>query len=81
MLFMKYMYSSCNSFTCTCLYFLSGEADIVSNHVEKLISYGLKQEDIAVIAPYNLQVCHVSHSIFQEFLPDYNRKLAILFHY
>ncbi|CAG2247330.1 IGHMBP2 [Mytilus edulis] len=33
-----------------------GEADIVATHVEKLISYGLKQDDIAVIAPYNLQV-------------------------
>lgn len=33
-----------------------GEADTVSCHVEKLISHGLKQEDIAVIAPYNLQV-------------------------
>ncbi|WAR00145.1 SMBP2-like protein [Mya arenaria] len=33
-----------------------GEADIVKLHVEKLIESGLKQEDIAVIAPYNLQV-------------------------
>ncbi|XP_048774514.1 DNA-binding protein SMUBP-2-like [Ostrea edulis] len=33
-----------------------GEADIVSNHVEKLINLGVNQEEIAVIAPYNLQV-------------------------
>lgn len=33
-----------------------GEADIVSSHVEKLIKLGLNQEEIAVIAPYNLQV-------------------------
>ncbi|XP_067663777.1 DNA-binding protein SMUBP-2-like [Haliotis asinina] len=33
-----------------------GEADIVASHVEKLISSGLRPEDIAVIAPYNLQV-------------------------
>ena len=34
----------------------SGEADILASHVEKLVSMGLKQQDIAVIAPYNLQV-------------------------
>jgi superfamily I DNA and/or RNA helicase len=33
-----------------------GEADILASHVEKLVSMGLKQQDIAVIAPYNLQV-------------------------
>ncbi|XP_061165035.1 DNA-binding protein SMUBP-2-like [Saccostrea echinata] len=33
-----------------------GEADIVSNHVEKLINLGVDQQEIAVIAPYNLQV-------------------------
>ncbi|XP_046352610.1 DNA-binding protein SMUBP-2-like [Haliotis rufescens] len=33
-----------------------GEADIVASHVEKLISSGLQPENIAVIAPYNLQV-------------------------
>ena len=39
-----------------CWLYLTGEADIVASHVEKLVSYGLKQQDIAVIAPYNLQV-------------------------
>jgi len=34
-----------------------GEADIVSAHVTELINAGLDARDIAVIAPYNLQVC------------------------
>lgn len=34
-----------------------GEADIVSTHVTALINAGLDTRDIAVIAPYNLQVC------------------------
>lgn len=33
-----------------------GEADLVSLHVERLISSGVKAADIAVISPYNLQV-------------------------
>ena len=33
-----------------------GEADIVAAHVMALITAGLKPDDIAVIAPYNLQV-------------------------
>ncbi|GAB1601670.1 DNA-binding protein SMUBP-2-like [Argonauta hians] len=33
-----------------------GEAEIVNEHVRKLISSGLSVEQIAVIAPYNLQV-------------------------
>ncbi|XP_078452956.1 DNA-binding protein SMUBP-2 isoform X2 [Lampetra planeri] len=33
-----------------------GEVDIVSAHVQALIDAGVKAEDIAVIAPYNLQV-------------------------
>ena len=36
-----------------------GEADIVTSHVEHLINSGLPAKDIAVIAPYNLQV--ISH--------------------
>ena len=36
---------------------LTGEADIVTLHVQKLVDSGLGVEDIAVIAPYNLQVC------------------------
>ncbi len=34
----------------------SGEIDLAVVHIEKLIKSGLSQEDIAVIAPYNLQV-------------------------
>ncbi|XP_060062614.1 DNA-binding protein SMUBP-2-like [Ylistrum balloti] len=33
-----------------------GEADIVCSHVDRLIMTGVKQQEIAVIAPYNLQV-------------------------
>lgn len=33
-----------------------GEADIVAAHVRALITAGLQPSDIAVIAPYNLQV-------------------------
>merc|ERR1719239_857742 len=33
-----------------------GECEIVSSHVEKLISLGLSPIDIAVISPYSLQV-------------------------
>ena len=35
---------------------LTGEADIVAAHVEQLVQAGLAPQDIAVIAPYNLQV-------------------------
>jgi len=38
---------------------LTGEADVTAMHVEKLISTGVSQEDIAVISPYNLQVATV----------------------
>ena len=34
----------------------AGEADLVSHHINKLIDSGLQADDIAVIAPYNLQV-------------------------
>lgn len=33
-----------------------GEADIVCSHVARLVTIGVKQQEIAVIAPYNLQV-------------------------
>ena len=48
---------------------LAGEADIAVAHVEKLISSGIAPKDIAVIAPYNLQVrtflhvLRVAHSL------------------
>lgn len=34
----------------------TGEADIVALHIQALIEAGVKAKDIAVIAPYNLQV-------------------------
>lgn len=33
-----------------------GEADVTAMHVQKLISSGISQDDVAVISPYNLQV-------------------------
>ena len=39
-----------------CSFSYTGEASIVVSHVKKLIEGGVKPADIAVIAPYNLQV-------------------------
>ena len=39
-----------------CSFSYTGEASIVVSHVNKLIEGGVKPADIAVIAPYNLQV-------------------------
>ena len=38
----------------------AGEASIVVSHVKRLVESGLKPVDIAVIAPYNLQVSKLS---------------------
>jgi len=38
--------------------FSSGEVDIVELHITALTEAGVKAKDIAVIAPYNLQVSH-----------------------
>lgn len=38
-----------------------GEADIAVAHVEKLVSAGIAPSDIALIAPYNLQVYKIIH--------------------
>ena len=37
-------------------FFVLGEADLVLHHVTSLVSSGVNAKDIAVIAPYNLQV-------------------------
>ena len=37
-------------------FIVSGEADLVLHHVTSLVSSGVNEKDIAVIAPYNLQV-------------------------
>ena len=39
---------------------VTGEADVVAVHVNNLIKSGLPADDIAVIAPYNLQVPNAS---------------------
>lgn len=36
----------------------SGEVDLVELHINALTEAGVKAKDIAVIAPYNLQVSH-----------------------
>uniref|UniRef100_A0A915IKT6 Helicase ATP-binding domain-containing protein n=1 Tax=Romanomermis culicivorax TaxID=13658 RepID=A0A915IKT6_ROMCU len=46
-----------------------GEVALVRAYVKTLINLGVKQEDIAVIAPYNLQVHHLRQRILVEF-PD-----------
>lgn len=43
----------------------AGEADIVALHVKALTDAGLKAKDIAVIAPYNLQVTQSLLDILQ----------------
>mmetsp|Transcript_7547 Transcript_7547/g.13788 ORF Transcript_7547/g.13788 Transcript_7547/m.13788 type:complete len:1087 (-) Transcript_7547:2104-5364(-) len=48
--------------------FNQGEADIVAKHLEDLSSVGLKQEEIAVITPYNAQV-HLLRSMLLEKYP------------
>ena len=35
---------------------VAGEADLVLHHVKSLMESGLGAKDIAIIAPYNLQV-------------------------
>lgn len=42
----------CDRMTCLC----AGEADLVAFHVRRLLDSGLAARDIAVVAPYNLQV-------------------------
>ena len=37
-------------------YIAVGEVDLACVHIEKLIASGVPQDEIAVIAPYNLQV-------------------------
>ena len=34
----------------------SGEADLVFNHVQCILRYGIQESDIAIISPYNEQV-------------------------
>ena len=45
----------CNILQLVC--FTIGEADLVAIHVESLVEAGVNSQDIAVISPYNLQVC------------------------
>lgn len=46
---------SCVACNCVCP-LSSGEVDIVELHIKALTEAGIKAKDIAVIAPYNLQV-------------------------
>lgn len=50
------LYGSCAVQTSSSL--PTGEVDIVELHIKALTEAGLKAKDIAVIAPYNLQVSH-----------------------
>lgn len=44
--------------------FSAGEVDIVELHIKALTEAGLKAKDIAVIAPYNLQVSHSDLTVY-----------------
>ena len=44
-----------------------GETEIVAAHVAALITAGLQPSDIAVIAPYNLQVTMISCEVVRVF--------------
>lgn len=47
-----------------------GEVEVVEKHINRLLAYGLSQEDIGIITPYNGQVCLVWHmSIRDSSLP------------
>lgn len=50
LLFVGYLNSVCA--------FSTGEVDIVELHIKVLTEAGVEAKDIAVIAPYNLQVSH-----------------------
>lgn len=39
------------------MFSLSGEADLVVHHLKALVGAGLSSTQLAVIAPYSLQVC------------------------
>ena len=42
------------------------EALLVKNHVENLVDAGVKEEDIAVITPYNAQVCSLPFALYPQ---------------
>jgi superfamily I DNA and/or RNA helicase len=41
----------------------SGEAALVALHVQRLIDSGVPARDIAVVTPYNLQVCSMKYKL------------------
>lgn len=41
------------------IFFFSGEVEIVALHIKALTEAGVNAKDIAVIAPYNLQVSYL----------------------
>ena len=49
-----------NMVLCALMFFYVGEADLVIHHLKALLSAGVSPGDIAVIAPYNLQVRHIA---------------------
>lgn len=49
-------YSFCGAGSNSVFAVCSGEVDIVELHIKALTEAGVKAKDIAVIAPYNLQV-------------------------
>lgn len=60
--------------------FSSGEVDIVELHIKALTEAGVKAKDIAIIAPYNLQVSHwLSLKLHTEMLFSTLKEYVIFF--
>lgn len=60
--------------------FFAGEVDIVELHIQALTEAGLKAKDIAVIAPYNLQVSHSDLSVYGSRIAQIHRSEILFIH-
>lgn len=57
-----------------------GEADVVAAHVQGLVDSGVKQQDIGVITPYNLQARISQYSFRKQFISHLISSHIILFY-
>lgn len=51
-----FSFISCVGIMIIIIFVVTGEADLVVHHIKKLHNSGVLDKDIAVIAPYSLQV-------------------------